>query len=95
MVILFGIDVIPLGVVSAVLVVLQAFVVGQWCFLCLVTAAISLILVYWAYDEVWVSCVYLSRVWRRTHSFRIFWRTLWGRPTREAAEIAEEMIRAT
>src|SRR5688572_28614194 len=51
LVILFGIDVIPLGVVSAILVVLQFTVVGHWCFLCLVTAAISLLLVYLAYDE--------------------------------------------
>jgi hypothetical protein len=58
--ILFGIDVIPLGIVSAVLVVLQGTVVGSWCFLCLLTAALSLLLVYAAYDEVWASplCLY-------------------------------------
>ncbi len=94
MVILFGIDVIPLGVVSAILVLIQAFVLGEYCFLCLVTAAISLILVYWAYDEVWVSCVYLWKVWRRTDSFGALWRTLWGRPSAEANAVAEEMIRA-
>src|SRR5687768_13259453 len=33
LVILFGLDVIPLGGVSAILVILQATVVGQWCFL--------------------------------------------------------------
>jgi hypothetical protein len=65
LVLIFGIDVIPLGVVSAVLVVLQGTVVGSWCFLCLVTAAISLILVYMAYDEVWSSLLYLHRVWRK------------------------------
>jgi hypothetical protein len=32
-VILFGIDVIPLGIVSAVLVVLQGTIVGSWCVL--------------------------------------------------------------
>jgi uncharacterized membrane protein len=94
MVILFGIDVIPLGVVSAILVFMQAFVVGQWCFLCLVTAVISLILVYWAYDEVWASCVYLWKVWRRSRSFGILWQTLWGRPTEEGHRIAEEMVAA-
>src|SRR5688572_13398860 len=46
LVILFGIDVIPLGLVSAVLVIMQGTVVGAWCFLCLVTAAISLLLIY-------------------------------------------------
>ncbi len=92
MVILFGIDVIPLGIVSAVLVSIQAFVLGEYCFLCLVTAAISLILVYWAYDEVWLSCLYLWKVWRRSHSLGAVWRTLWGRPTTVGEEVAEEMI---
>src|SRR5690606_25470523 len=68
LVILFGIDVIPLGVVSVVLVVLQGTVVGSWCFLCLVTALISLILIYWAYDEVWSCLLYLWRVWKKTGS---------------------------
>ena len=68
MVILFGIDVIPLGIVSAVLVVLQGTVVGSWCFLCMVTAVISLFLVYAAYDEVWVSLRYLFGIWRISRS---------------------------
>jgi hypothetical protein len=92
MVVLFGIDVIPLGVVSAVLVVLQGTVVGSWCFLCLVTAAISLLLVYWAYDEVWASLELLWRVWKRTRSAVDVWHTFWGRPTRAAAEAAQQMI---
>ena len=79
MVILFGIDVIPLGAVSAILVLLQATIVGYWCFLCLVSAAISLILIYWAYDEVWSSLIYLRRVWRRTRSPREVWNVFWGR----------------
>jgi hypothetical protein len=86
LVILFGIDVIPLGVVSAVLVALQATIVGNWCFLCLVTAAISLVLVWWAYDEVWSCLLYLHRVWRRTRSGRILWDTFWGRASSMAAE---------
>jgi uncharacterized membrane protein len=94
LVILFGLDVIPLGIVSAVLVFAQAFIVGQWCFLCLVTAVISLILVWLAYDEVWVSCVYLWKVWRASRSFRVFWRTLMGQPTEEGARIAEEIVAA-
>lgn len=92
MVVLFGIDVIPLGVVSAVLVVLQGAVVGSWCFLCLVTAAISLVLVYWAYDEVWTSLKYLGRVWTKTHSVVAVWQTFWGRPSPAAAEAAREIV---
>ncbi len=78
LVILFGIDVIPLGIVSVILVACQAFVVGDWCFLCLVTAAISLILVYWAWDEVRASLTYLKLVWTQNHHKGLLWRAFWG-----------------
>lgn len=90
LVVLFGLDVIPLGGVSAILVIVQATVLGQWCFLCLVTAAISLILVYWAYDEVWASLSYLRRVWRRTHNTSIVWTVFWGGHHPEAEAAAAE-----
>ena len=92
MVVLFGIDVIPLGIVSAVLVFCQAFILGEYCTLCLGTAVVSLILVYMAYDEVWASCVYLWKVWKETKSTSILWKTVWGQPTPEAARIAECML---
>jgi hypothetical protein len=88
LVVLFGIDVIPLGGVSAVLVLVQTFVLGKYCFLCIVTAAISLVLVYWAYDEVWSSLKYLWRVWTRTRDRTIVWNVFWGRYQREADEVA-------
>jgi uncharacterized membrane protein len=88
LVLLFGLDVIPLGIVSAVLVVMQGTVVGAWCFLCLVTAVISLILVGLAYDEVWSTLLYLKRVWRRTRSRRVLWNVFWGRASREADNVA-------
>lgn len=90
LVILFGIDVIPLGGVSALLVLVQATVLGEWCFLCLVTAALSLVLVYWAYDEVWSSVQYLRRVWRRTRSARTVWVAFRGGYTAEADAVALE-----
>ena len=90
LVILFGIDVIPLGGVSAVLVVIQATVLGEWCFLCLVTAVISLILVYWAYDEVWSSLVYLKRVWQRTRSVGTLWTVFRGGYSAEGEAVALE-----
>jgi nucleoside-diphosphate-sugar epimerase/uncharacterized membrane protein len=88
LVILFGLDVIPLGLVSAILVVLQGTTVGSWCFLCLVTAAISLALVALAYDEVWSSISFLRRVWRTTRNPRVLWNVFWGKRTREAEEAA-------
>lgn len=93
MVLLFGLDVIPLGIVSSVLVVLQGVAVGSWCFLCLVTAAISLGLVFLVYDEVWASIRYLRRVWRSERDWRLLWDTFWGRPSDRAWEIAREQAR--
>jgi len=90
MVVLFGIDVIPLGGASAVLVVLQGFVVGSWCLPCLVTAAISIALIFFAWDEVWASVAFLYRVWKRTRSARVVWRTFWGVGSPEAAAVALE-----
>ncbi|MEX0803905.1 MAG: vitamin K epoxide reductase family protein [Candidatus Binatia bacterium] len=88
MVLLFGLDVIPVGIVSAVLVVLQGAVVGAWCFLCLVTAVISLALVVLAYDEVWSTMLYLGRVWRKTRSAILLWNIFWGRPSGFAEKVA-------
>ena len=92
MVIIFGLDVIPLGIVGAILVVMQGAVVGSWCFLCLVTAAISLLLVWLAYDEVWSTLLYLRRVWQETHDRRLLWNTIWGRWSPEAERIGAEFI---
>jgi len=91
LVILFGIDVIPLGIVSVILVILQGTVVGYWCFPCLVTAVISVLLVYWAYDEVWSSVLYLRDVWRRSRSGRVLWNTFWGIRTETAHTLAQEI----
>lgn len=88
MVILFGIDVIPLGGVSAILVLTQGLVIGAWCTLCLVTAAISLLLVVLAYDEVWASLCYLWRVWQHAHDRRLVWKILWGGAALEADRLA-------
>ena len=91
MVVLFGIDVIPLGIISSILVGCQAFIVGYWCFLCLVTAVISLILVYWAWDEVRVSLTYLWRVYKAS-DLKTAWLAFCGfrRPVMD--RVAEEML---
>jgi len=93
MVILFGIDVIPLGIVSAVLVVLQGLAVGSWCFLCLVTAVISLTLVVMAYDEVYSCYRYMRRVWHESRSARVVWDALCGRPSASAIRAGEFIVR--
>jgi len=92
LVILFGIDVIPLGIVSSVLVVLQGAVVGPWCFLCLVTAVISLILAYWAYDEVYSSLKYLWRVWINSRSLKELWCAFFGIATDVGREAGRAVV---
>ncbi|WP_425398003.1 vitamin K epoxide reductase family protein [Aeoliella sp.] len=92
LVLLFGIDVIPLGIVSSVLVILQGTVVGYWCFLCLVTAVISLILAYWAYDEVYVSLKYLLRVRKKSGSWSEVGYAFCGIPTEHGVEAGRELV---
>ena len=92
LVILFGIDVIPLGIVSSVLVAAQGLVVGSWCFLCLVTAAISLVLVYWAWDEVRVSLLYLWRVKQRSQSWKTTWNAFCGFPDPISIQVGNHMV---
>ncbi len=93
LVIIFGFDVIPLGIVGVILVFMQGFVVGYWCTLCLASAAISLLLVYMAYDEVWSCLIYLNRVRKRGGGFnRTFWQAFAGIPNQIAYEVGEEMV---
>jgi hypothetical protein len=94
LVILFGIDVIPLGVVSSILVGVQGFVVGSWCFLCLMTALISLILVYLAYDEVCASCLFLHQIWKLSRSKKQTFRAFCGKFTPYTHDAAQTIIRS-
>lgn len=91
LVVLFGLDVIPLGLVSTALVVVQGVSIGSWCFLCLVTAVVSLVMIPLAADEVWGTFRYLRAVWRRTHDARILWDTFIGRPTEAGRAVADEV----
>lgn len=91
-VILFGLDVIPLGFVSAILVVLQGTIVGSWCFLCLVTAVISLALVVLAHDEVWSSVCFLHGIWKRSGDWKVVCGAFCGRPSDIAHEVAQQMV---
>lgn len=72
MVVVFGILVIPVGVVSIVLVILQPLAVGFWCTLCLITAVAMLIMVSPALDEVIATGQFLIQARREG---KPFWRT--------------------
>ena len=93
LVLLFGLDVIPLGLVSVALVIVQGASVGAWCFLCLVTALISLVLIVLVYDEVWASIRYLRGIWARERDASLLWDAFIGRGSPRAYAVALEMER--
>lgn len=74
MVVMFGVLVVPLGVVSIVLVILQPISVGAWCTLCLVTSGAMLIMVSPAVDEVIAMGQFLLGARREG---KPLWRTFW------------------
>jgi uncharacterized membrane protein len=74
MVLMFGLLVVPLGIVSIVLVILQPVAVGAWCTLCLITAAAMLIMISPAVDEVVAMGQFLVGARREG---KPFWHTFW------------------
>jgi hypothetical protein len=74
MVVMFGALVVPLGVVSIVLVVLQPVAVGAWCTLCLITAGAMLIMIAPAVDEVVAMGQFLVGA---KHEGKPFWQMFW------------------
>ncbi len=61
LVIVFGILIVPVGIVSIVLVVLQPLAVGAWCSWCLLTATATLAMIPLAIDEVGATLQLLRR----------------------------------
>jgi hypothetical protein len=93
LVMMFAVCLIPLGIVSVILVGIQGLVIGSWCFLCLCTAALSLLMIYRGYDEVWSTWLYLWRTYKRSGSKKMLWDTFWGRPSNVAQAVAMDLVR--
>jgi uncharacterized membrane protein len=74
-VVIFGLAVGPLGAVSILLVILQPVLFDAWCTLCLASAAISVLMIGPAMDEVLASLQYLNRA---AIEGRPVWRLFWG-----------------
>jgi len=74
MVAMFGIVVVPLGITSVVLIMLQPVAVGAWCTICLVTALFMLIMVAVSLDEV-VAMIQFLVIGKRAgrSAWRLFW----------------------
>lgn len=75
MVMLFGVFIIPPGVTSIVLVILQPVSIGDWCTLCLAASVVMLLMVSPALDEVIATGQFLLRTRRAGGNvWRVFWR---------------------
>ena len=72
MVLLFGLLIIPLGVVSVTFIIIQPPIIGALCTLCIMQAAVTVVLVPYSVDEVLATCQYL---YRATRAGEPFWRT--------------------
>lgn len=92
MVTFFGILVIPLGVTSIVLIILQPVAVGFWCSVCLLTAIAMLIMIPLTLDEVVAMVQFLVK---RTKEGKPFWRTFWMGDTIEGGSGDERTPRFT
>lgn len=74
MVTFFGILVVPLGVASVTLIILQPLAVGAWCTPCLIAAAAMLVMIALTLDEVIAMCQFLAQTKREG---KPLWRTFW------------------
>jgi len=82
MVAFFGILVVPLGVVSIMLIILQPLAVGEWCTPCLIAAVAMVIMIALTLDEVVAMGQFLVQARREGQPL---WRTFWlGGTLREA-----------
>ena len=71
----FGFVILSGALVSVLLILMQAFLVGAWCTLCLSSAAISLAIFVLGYEEPLAGLRYLKQV---RDSEGSPWRALWG-----------------
>ncbi len=74
MVLMFGVLVVPLGITSIALVVMQPVLVGTWCTLCLLTALLMLVMIPLALDEIWAMVQFMMQARR---DGKPMWRTFW------------------
>jgi nucleoside-diphosphate-sugar epimerase/uncharacterized membrane protein len=61
LVILFGLMIVPLGVVSITFIVIQPILLGTWCTLCLLAAAAMVIQIPYSIDEIVATSQFLVR----------------------------------
>lgn len=94
LVLLFGLMIVPLGVVSITFIVIQPIVIGTWCTLCLVGAAAMLIQIPYSLDEMLATLQFLARrrrAGRRVLRVLVFGDTDDGEPPSSADPLARPL----
>lgn len=71
LVLIFGFMIVPLGVVSITFIVIQPIVIGTWCTLCLIAAAMMLLQIPYSVDELLATIQFLAR--RKKQGRPILW----------------------
>jgi nucleoside-diphosphate-sugar epimerase len=61
MVLLFGIMIVPLGIVSIFFIIIQPIAIGTWCTLCLLGAAAMVVQIPYSLDELVATCQFLAQ----------------------------------
>lgn len=75
LVLIFGILVVPVGIASITLIILQPVAVGAWCGWCLMTAACMLLMVVFTGGELVAVIQYLHRSYlSKKNIWRLFWK---------------------
>ncbi|MFW6257164.1 MAG: SPW repeat domain-containing protein [Prolixibacteraceae bacterium] len=85
-VLIFGFLVIPLGIVSLTLVILQPVVVGAWCTACLFSALVTVGMIPFTFDEVLASVQFM---WKKKQQGHSLWHTFWFGGNIEGGESVE------
>ncbi|MFP4623089.1 MAG: vitamin K epoxide reductase family protein [Gemmatimonadota bacterium] len=75
-VVIFGIGIIPFGLTSIFLALAMPTIVGAGCFLCAVNAVIAVVMMPYAWDEIWLSLLAMRNMMRNGASF---WAAFSGR----------------
>ncbi|WP_375207058.1 NAD-dependent epimerase/dehydratase family protein [Hyphococcus sp.] len=89
LVLVFGVMIVPLGVVSITFIIIQPIVIGTWCTLCLIAAAAMLLQVPYSLDELVATGGFL---WRKKQEGAPVLRILFtgdsddGEPKKDAAD---------
>ncbi len=95
MVTFFGILVVPLGIVSITLIILQPLAVGAWCTPCLVAALAMIIMIALTLDEVVAMVQFLVQARRQGQPlWQIFWLGGKLRSTPEAVASRPDVVSA-